>query len=226
MSFGIGEVVNKNTTFMILNTVDFTQKDAVLTKSTALSPEEGRFLTIKGVPTVPFASNTFGIFCSTQVFLYPATSASNFINTYSCISLMENPTNIYNIINNYEGTFSNYVSEPTPGTTIVNVSGSNPIIFADLRTTSKVFVLPPIESLTSSPYEAPYFVFKDAYGSIGTNPWFLSTSGGVDVFEGISSSITFTSTNVSIEIIGQRVPNAAVGSGTSNRWYILGGYNL
>ena len=223
------EIVNKNTTLMVIKTASvIPEKTAVLTYSPSTANQEARLLSIKGTSSSEFPLlDTFGIFCSTGTSFKGSplnfTEKTNIQNNY-CASLMEYPANVYNIVNYYQASFTGYVSGPPPGTTVVNVSGSNSIIFADLRSASKVFVLPPLESLTSSTYEAPYFVFKDAYGTIATNTWYISTSGGIDSFEGLGTTLEFTLPNQAIEIVGQRVPGA--GKFNLNRWLILGGYNI
>ena len=207
---------------MVINTEQvFPEKTAVLTYSPPGTNQEARLLSIKGIPSVGPSFDTFGITCSTGVVFNGGFTSKTNIEPYYCANLMEYPSNNYNIVQFYPGLCNAFFLEEVPeGVTIVNVSGSNSIIFADLRTESKVFVLPPIETLTQSETVAPYFVLKDAYVSGGINPWFISTSGGFDEIDGQGTTLVFNIEGQAIELVGARV------QGKINQWYILGGYGI
>jgi hypothetical protein len=211
-------VISSTTALMVVNT---NQSNTVILASNTtatLTSTEGRLLMIKAASDSGPSLNTTTLLCSNGVVFYPSTSNTS-LQAYSCATLMENPANVYNIITYYQGTFSNYVSEPDPGTTVVNVSGSNSMLFVDLRTVSKVFVLPSIDSLAASESESPSFVFKDVYGSIATNTWYISTSGTNDTFEGLGTTLRFQSPNAAIQIVGKK-------GSPSNYWYILSGFGF
>jgi hypothetical protein len=212
-------LISSTTALVIANVSQSNTPVLVPNATTSLSSAEGRFLMIKAAEQRAFPTlDTVHILCSNGASFYP--SASNaYIQAYYSATLMENPANVYNIISYYKGTFTNYVSAPDPGTTVVNVNGTKSILFVDLKTVSKVFVLPSIDSLAASETESPSFVFKDVYGSIATNTWYLSTSGTKDSFEGLGTTLRFQSPNMAIEIVGKK-------GSPSNYWYILSGNGI
>lgn len=215
-------VVSSTTGFVLLNTV--LSNTAILTPhpTMPLTTLEGRLLRIKATtPDSNQISGTAPLLCSNGTVFYPSASNATLL-PYQCATFMENPANTYNIITYYQGTFSGYAL-PNPGTPVVNINGSNSLLFVDLRTTSKVFVLPPIPSLTSNEKQAPTFLFKDVYGSIGFNPWYISTSGGSDNFEGLGATLSFTSPNMAIELVGKLGNRDTF---FSNYWYIVSGYGF
>lgn len=216
-------ILNKNTSLMVVNTSNVV-KSVVLTSSDPPPYDtiQARLLSIKATPSRgEITLDSFDILCSTGTSFKG--NPLNFtektgLQVYSCINLMEYPTNVFNIVNYYMGTFTNYVTGPDPGTTVVNVGPENTILFADLRSVSKVFVLPSIDSITSSATESPCFTFKDAYGNVGFNTWYISSTGG-DTFENLGTTLRFESPNLAIQLAGQ------VRQG-GNRWHILGGYGV
>jgi hypothetical protein len=219
-------VISSTTALMVVKVANTSQSNTVIlaqNDTVKLTSTEGRLVRIKAASDSGFPIlGSVDLDCSDGVVFYPSQSNTS-IQVYSSATLMENPANVYNIITYYQGTFTNYVSNPDPGTTIVNVDGSKSILFVDLRTVSKVFVLPSIDSLVANETEAPSFVFKDVYGSIATNTWYISTSGINDTFEGLGTTLRFQSPNMAIEIVGKK---GTGGRFTSNYWYILSGYGI
>lgn len=216
------EMIVSSTTSFMLVPVSPQSNTAILAAnvSNPLTSTEGRLLMIKASSDSGPSIDASYLTCSNGVSFYPSSSNAT-LQPYECATLLENPANVYNIVNLYQN-ISNYVSAPDPGTTVVNVSGSNSMLFVDLRTESKVFVLPPIPDLTGDEKQAPSFIFKDVYGSLAYNTWYISTSGGSDSFDGLGTTLRFETSNTAIQVVGRRGNRDTF---NCNYWYIVSAYN-
>lgn len=215
-------IISSTTSLVVLNTGQSNRAILVPNELNPLLSTAGRLLMIKAASDSGPSLNTADILCSNGAYFYPIGSNVT-LQPYNCATLLEAPPNVYNIVTYYQGTFSGYVTGPDPGTTVVNVNGSNSMLFVDLRTQSKVFVLPPIDSLTAEQKQSPYFVFKDVYGSLASSTWYISTSGANHTFEGLGTTLRFINPNSAIEIVGKKGTRDTF---NSNYWYILSTYNV
>jgi hypothetical protein len=157
---------------------------------------------INQIFTVKEASGRSNALC------YISTSADDYIegltyritlNTLESITLQCISTSYWSALNFYSNI--NYqTSIPPTGATIVNATQNNSLCLVDLRTTSKVVVLPNTYTTSSGNM---LFTIKDNYGSASTNTLFLSTPSGM-YFEGgnyLFSTIRLTSTFTSIDFM-------------------------
>ena len=209
----MSQYLNPNTTLAVVNATATLKTLYLISSSVTLDAANGgRIVYVKGSQDSSNTSYLFDIKCSTGVSFYPSFSNKLNIAPFYCASLLEYPTNVYNILNYYLATFTDFVTSPSPGTTVVNVSGNNSILFVDLQTQAKTLVLPSINSLAQTSSQAPYFIIKDAYLSAGTNNLFISSSGAGETFDSKGSCLRIQSSGSSIQLAGDSV---------LNRWHIL-----
>lgn len=175
---------------------------------------EGRLVYIKGTQQVG-TDFKYDIYCSTGVTFYPDFTEKTDISPFYCVTLLEYPSNKYNIVSYYENTLLNSFINPTPGTAVVNATGESSILFVDLRTQSKVVTLPSIRAMAESETQSPYFLIKDAYGNATTNALYLSSFNG-DTIEARKTCLVLASNFNAIEIAGDA---------KALRWHILSYYS-
>ena len=206
-------ILNTNTTFMVVQVID-TGKGVVLTSNppSFVSPTEGRIVYIKGTSGSAPTLLDFSINCSTGVTIFPGFTNRS-VQPYHCVTLLENPTNTYNLLNYYNGSVVDY-AEPDVTSVAVPISGDKSFLFVDLQTQSKAILLPSINSLTMSNTQSPYFMIKDNYGYAGTNNLYVSTTASASI-EGLGNSIRLQANYCAIELVGDK---------NLNRWHIVNFY--
>lgn len=208
----VSGTLQPNTT-LVIGELSATSKKIVLTEN-ATSYENGRLIYIKASP-LNFGTSPppFTIECSTNVQIYPGLT-SRTLNEYECVTLLEQPTNTYNLLNYYTGTISE-TNFDNPSGVAVNIPGGKSCIFVNVLSQSKTLVLPPIQSLTAAREQAPYFMIKDIYGNAATNNLYISTMGNATI-DGFDTCLKLTSNGCAIELIGDYF---------LNRWHILNYYD-
>ena len=206
-------IVNTHTTVMVVQVID-SGKGVVLTSNppSFVAPTEGRVVYIKGTSGSAPTLLDFSINCSTGVIIYPGFENRS-VQPYHCVTLLESPTNTYNLINYYNAAVTSYAEAEAP-TVAVPISGDKSFVFVDLQTQSKAILLPSITSLTASGTEAPYFMIKDSYGSAGINNLYVSTTASASI-EGLGNSIRLQVSYCAIELVGDK---------NLNRWHIINFY--
>lgn len=207
-------ILNANTSLMVVQVID-TGKGLVLTSNppSPIGSTEGRIVYIKGTSGDAPTLLDFSIHCSTGVSIYPGFTNRS-VQPYYCVTLLENPTNTYNLINYYTGSITDY-AEPDITSVAVPIPGNTSFVFVDLQTQSKAVILPPITDITSSNSSSPYFMIKDAYGYAGTNNLYISTTGLSTSIEGLGNSIRLQTSYGAVELVGDK---------NLNRWHILNFY--
>lgn len=207
-------ILNTNTTLMAV-LLDTVSKGLVLGSNIATNiPTQGRIVYIKAAaPDNHPAAGELFISCSTGVTIYPGLE-TRMLNPYYCVTLLENPTNTYNLINYYNNNlFGNFVP-PDPASVAVSISPTNSFVFVDLLTQSKTVLLPPVDSTVSTNESAPYFLIRDTYGNANVNSLYISTTGGATI-DGIGNSLQLQLNYCVVELAGDK---------NLNRWHILNNY--
>ena len=203
------------TTTIFIGELNATPKTVVLTKNPD-AYQEGRIVYVKASPSVFGQSPPpLTIDCAVGTQIYPGLSTRT-LQEYHCVSLLEQPTNTYNLLSYYPGLLMQPNFEPpVPTSVAVNIPGDNSYLFVDLSSDSKALVLPPIFSLTNTNAKAPHFVIKDDKNNAAINNLYISTSGSATI-DGIDSCLKLDINGCSIELLG----DAAL-----NRWHILNYYD-
>jgi hypothetical protein len=205
-------IVGPSTTMVVVS-CGLQGKGVVLTSNPPSANTAGRILYLKSFVEDP-ATEGFSLHCSTGVKLLGRQSptpeeyyefSNRLVPPNWCPTLLEYPTNIYTVLNM---TYSNdFIQEsPDPGSVTLPVSGTNSMLFVDLRTQSKTLVLPPIASLTSDNTQGPYFIIKDLYGKALTNNLFISTSGGA-LIDNQATCFRIDQNYQEIELVGDKQRN-------------------
>lgn len=206
-------ILNPNTSFMVVQVID-TGKGLVLTSNppSFVGPTEGRIVYIKGTAGDAPSLLDFSINCSTGVTIFPGFTNRS-VQPYHCVTLLESPTNTYNLLNYYNGSITDYV-QPDVTSVAVPITGDKSLLFVDLQTESKAILLPSIQSLTMSGTQSPYFMIKDSYGYAATNNLYISTTASASI-EGLGNSIRLQASYTAIELVGDK---------NLNRWHIVNFY--
>lgn len=111
-------------------------------------------------------------------------------------------TSYWSILNGYAGSFAFSTQQLPPALTVPVFPSPGSQLFVDLRTQSKVVVLPRIQTISQTSSSAFYMTIKDAYGWAATSTLYVSSSYG-DVLEmsSINNSIRLNSNFNSIDLV-------------------------
>jgi hypothetical protein len=110
-------------------------------------------------------------------------------------------TSYWSILNGYRGNIVFSTQQLATQSVPVYVSSVSQV-FVDVRTQSKVVVLPKIETITQASSSALFMTIKDTYGWAGTSSLFISTSYP-DTLEmsSINNSIRLNSNFASVDLV-------------------------
>ncbi len=206
-------ILSPSTSMMVVQ-VNTTPKTLTLPfNNGSIVSDKGRLVYIKNTSDGPLTANACTISCDTGVTIYPSFTERT-LQPYECVCLMENPVNTYNLVSYLlTGTLPPF-TEPDPASVAVPISGNRSYVFVDLLTQSKALLLPSLNTLTSSNSSSPYFLIKDIQFNSGTNPFYVSTTGGASI-EGLGNSICIQTQGGAVELAGDK---------NLNRWHILNYY--
>lgn len=213
-------IFSLGTTMMVVDCLsDITSnsgKGVVITSNLPITTSTGHILYLKGTqdPT-PALYNQFGLSFSTGTILrgsqksppdVPINSyieySNRYVNPYQCVTLLENPTNVYTVLNvYYSNAFNNYVADPSPTSVVVDATGKSSVLFVDLNTQSKTVLLPDLGNRPSTESFVPCISIKDVYGKADVNSLYISTFGPTTKIERLSNCAILTQPFSEIDLV-------------------------
>lgn len=113
-------------------------------------------------------------------------------------------TYYWSILNGYRGNIV-FSTQQLPTVSAPVYVSSVSQVFVDLRTQSKVVVLPKIDTIAQTSSSALFMTIKDTYGRAGTNAFFVSTTYP-DTLEmsSINNSLRINSNYASIDLVANQ----------------------